>query len=108
MSAISVIADIYTVVGAHVLRSLAGNYTRAGSKELNMVIQCKNLISLYILPDQRRGNLLVLNKTLSELNANLTCKTCSSKSQMEIYKFNALLVTSFRHLLRLNAMVLKC
>ena len=24
-----------------------------------MVIQCKNLISLYILPDQRRGNLLV-------------------------------------------------
>ena len=28
-----------------------------------MVFQCKNLISLYILPDQRRGNLLVLNKT---------------------------------------------
>ena len=26
-----------------------------------MVIQCKNLISLYILPDQRRGNLLVLH-----------------------------------------------
>ena len=26
-----------------------------------MVIQCKNLISLYILPDQRRGNLLVDN-----------------------------------------------
>ena len=25
-----------------------------------MVIQCKNLISLYILPDQRRGNLLVI------------------------------------------------
>ena len=25
-----------------------------------MVIQCKNLISLYILPDQRRVNLLVL------------------------------------------------
>ena len=24
---------------------------------LNMVIQCKNLISLYILPDQRRVNL---------------------------------------------------
>ena len=24
-----------------------------------MVIQCKNLISLYILPDQRRVNLLV-------------------------------------------------
>ena len=24
-----------------------------------MVIQCKNLISFYILPDQRRGNLLV-------------------------------------------------
>ena len=24
-----------------------------------MVIQCKNLISLYILPDQRRENLLV-------------------------------------------------
>ena len=24
-----------------------------------MVTQCKNLISLYILPDQRRGNLLV-------------------------------------------------
>ena len=27
-----------------------------------MVIQCKNLISLYILPDQRRVNLLVLLK----------------------------------------------
>ena len=27
-----------------------------------MVIQCKNLISLYILPDQRRGNVLVLYK----------------------------------------------
>ena len=26
-----------------------------------MVIQCKNLISLYILPDQRRVNLLVQN-----------------------------------------------
>ena len=25
-----------------------------------MVIQCKNLISVYILPDQRRGNLLVI------------------------------------------------
>ena len=25
-----------------------------------MVIQCKNLISFYILPDQRRGNLLVI------------------------------------------------
>ena len=24
-----------------------------------MVIQCKNLVSLFILPDQRRGNLLV-------------------------------------------------
>ena len=33
MSAISVIAGIYTVAGAHALRSLAGNYTRAGSKE---------------------------------------------------------------------------
>ena len=31
-----------------------------------MVIQCKNLISLYILPDQRRGNLLVLNKTATK------------------------------------------
>ena len=28
-----------------------------------MVIQCKNLISLYILPDQRRVNLLVLPKS---------------------------------------------
>ena len=28
-----------------------------------MVIQCKNLISLYILPDQRRGNLLVISKS---------------------------------------------
>ena len=27
-----------------------------------MVVQCKNLISLYILPDQRRVNLLVDNK----------------------------------------------
>ena len=27
-----------------------------------MVIQCKNLMSLYILPDQRRGNLLVFSK----------------------------------------------
>ena len=27
-----------------------------------MVIQCKNLISLYILPNQRRVNLLVLYK----------------------------------------------
>ena len=29
-----------------------------------MVIQCKNLISLYILPDQRRVNLLVYNKNV--------------------------------------------
>ena len=29
-----------------------------------MVIQCQNLISLYILPDQPRGNLLVLDKAL--------------------------------------------
>ena len=28
-----------------------------------MVIQCINLISLYILPDQRRVNLLVFTKT---------------------------------------------
>ena len=28
-----------------------------------MVIQCKNLISLYILPDQRRVNLLVIPKS---------------------------------------------
>ena len=28
-----------------------------------MVIQCKNLISLYILPDQRRVNLIVIPKT---------------------------------------------
>ena len=27
-----------------------------------MVIQCKNLISLYVLPDQRRVNLLVYYK----------------------------------------------
>ena len=30
-----------------------------------MVIQRKNLISLYILPDQRRGNLLVKYKPIS-------------------------------------------
>ena len=30
-----------------------------------MVIQCKNLISLYILPDQRRVNLLVLYKSIN-------------------------------------------
>ena len=29
-----------------------------------MVIQCKNLVSLYILPDQRRVNLLVVNKNV--------------------------------------------
>ena len=28
-----------------------------------MAIQCKNLISLYILPDQRRVNLLVIPKS---------------------------------------------
>ena len=32
-----------------------------------MVIQCKNLIRLYILPDQRRGNLLVDSKNLAKL-----------------------------------------
>ena len=30
----------------------------------NMVIQCKNLISLYILPDLRRVNLLVFLKSI--------------------------------------------
>ena len=28
-----------------------------------MVIQCKNLISLHILPDQRRVNLLVISES---------------------------------------------
>ena len=32
-----------------------------------MVIQCKNLISLYILPDQRRVNLLVSFKLAVKL-----------------------------------------
>ena len=30
-----------------------------------MVIQCKNLISLYILPNQRRVNLLVVNELIN-------------------------------------------
>ena len=34
MSAICVIAGIYTVAGAHALRSLADNYTHVESKEL--------------------------------------------------------------------------
>ena len=36
-----------------------------------MVIQCKNLISLYILPDQRRVNLLVSPKAKLALTAFL-------------------------------------
>ena len=32
-----------------------------------MVIQCKNLISLYILPDQRRVNLIVFYKSWCHL-----------------------------------------
>ena len=37
-----------------------------------MVIQCKNLISLYILPDQRRVNLLVIHNSHSRLRINKT------------------------------------
>ena len=36
-----------------------------------MVIQCKNLISLYILPDQRRGNLLVINMLVVIIKLNM-------------------------------------
>ena len=36
MYAISVIAGIYTVAGAHALRSLAGNYTRAGFERVKI------------------------------------------------------------------------
>ena len=51
---------IYAVAGAHALRSLPVIIPARDRKSSNMVIQCKNLISLYILPDQRRGNLLVV------------------------------------------------
>ena len=37
----------------------------AGAKELKYGYSSKNLISLYILPDQRRGNLLVFNIPVS-------------------------------------------
>ena len=37
-----------------------------------MVIQCKNLISLYILPDQRRVNLLVFNKSVTFISQFIT------------------------------------
>ena len=45
-----------------------------------MVIQCKNLISLYILPDQRQVNLLVIPK---------------STVLLIIIKFGFLFVTNF-------------
>ena len=45
-----------------------------------MVIQCKNLISLYILPDQRRVNLVVISK---------------STVLLIIIKFGVLFVTNF-------------
>ena len=49
-----------------------------------MVIQCKNLISLYILPDQGRVNLLVSNRNKYPPKKTLN----PAKVQIfEIYKF---------------------
>ena len=44
------------------------HFTRSTTGKSAMVIQCKNLISLHILPDQRRVNLLVPYK-ISRCNA---------------------------------------
>ena len=39
-----------------------------------MVIQCKNLINLYILPDQRRVNLLVIPNSIIKVVLLITIK----------------------------------
>ena len=46
-----------------------------------MVIQCKNLISLYILPDQRRGNLLVFNMRLPMVGPYMEYEVDNGRTQ---------------------------
>ena len=51
----------------------------ARDRKSNMVIQCKNLISLYILPDQRRVNLLVFYKSQASNKFKLITFRCSKE-----------------------------
>ena len=53
-----------------------------------MVIQCKNLISLYILPDQRRGNLLVYYKNVNFVFQNTAAKKTLRLGRVKIATHN--------------------